>query len=240
MTSTAALLIHGFGGDRSVWATVAPELESRGVVTHRLALAGHEGGSGEFVTTRAEDWIADLERGLDELRGRADRLAVVGYSMGATLAYLALARHAVDRAVLVSPALDVAASRRLALAGLARVGVRAIPRGLIGSNDDDQPPLPIPALRANLELKAQAAATPLRDPAPTLLLSGGADRTVGPEAARRVLERFPAGTRLVTLAGADHDLPGGPFAREVAALVTAHVLGDDLAGDDPTHRTPTE
>ena len=93
----------------------------------------------------------------------------------------------------------------------------------MGTRDDDTEdegePLPVAALAQNLAFKAAARDLELTAPAPTLLVAGGADEVVGPDAAGRVLAKFPQGTRLITLAGGEHDLPGGPLASQVADLV---------------------
>lgn len=228
----AALLVHGFGGDRAVWDPLAPHLEENGVETLRMALSGHEDDAAALATTPYTTWLAEMRAAVAELRGRADHVCLVGYSMGSTIGLHALAEHLVDSAVLICPSVSVPPVQRAAVGVLSTLRVREIPRRFVGTGDDEEPgqALPVAALRTNLEFKASARELELHDPAPSLIVAGGADGVASPGAVAEVLAKFPAGTRAVTLAGGDHALVDGPLASQVADLVGEFVHSVGQAG----------
>lgn len=222
----AALLVHGFGGDRAVWNPLAPLLEQSGVHARRLALSGHEDDSAALATTPWTTWLAEMRTAVAELRAQADHVCLVGYSMGSTIGLHTLAEQLVDSAVLICPSISVPPAQRAAVGLLSTLRVREIPRRFVGTGDEDEPgeALPVAALRTNLQFKASARELELRDPAPTLVLAGADDDVATPDAIAEVLGKFPAGTRAVTLAGGDHSLVDGPLSGQVAQLVSEFLL----------------
>lgn len=216
----AALLVHGFGGDRTVWGPLAPTLEERGITVTRLALSGHEDDAAALASTPFTTWLDEMRAAVGELRARHDQVCLVGYSMGATLGLYALAEHLVDAAVLVSPSVSVPAVQRAAVSALSLLRVPAIPRRFVGTGDEEAgEDLPVAALATNIAFKDTARELTLRNPAPALLLAGAEDDVASPEATAEVLRKFPDATRLVTLAGGDHGLVDGPLSGQVADLV---------------------
>lgn len=222
----AVLLVHGFGGDTDTWDSVAPQLRAAGLIVERLSLSGHGSDAAALATTPWTAWVEDMRTAVAQLRDRADRVVLVGYSMGSTIGLHALAEQLVDSAVLICPSVSVSPVQRAAVGVLSTLRVREIPRRFVGTGDEDEPgqALPVAALRTNLEFKASARELELRDPAPTLIVAGGADDVATPGAVAEVLAKFPAGTRAVTLAGGDHALVDGPLAGQVA-----DVVGDFMA-----------
>lgn len=230
----AILLVHGFGGDTDTWDSIAPALGETGLAVKRLSLSGHGDDAAALATTPWTAWVDDMRAAVAQLRDRADQVVLVGYSLGATTGLFALAEHLVDAAVLISPSMDVSPVQQAAVGVLSALRVREIPRRLVGTRGDDEEgegdPLPVAALAQNLAFKAAARDLQLAAPVPALLISGGADEVVGSEAAVRVLAKFPTGTRLVTLAGGEHDLPGGTLSDQVAQLVADFVGGQHQRG----------
>lgn len=210
-----------------MWDLLVPRLEQGGVFASRLALSGHEEDSEALATTPWTAWLDDMRAGVAELRGRADRVCLIGYSMGATIGLHALAEHLVDAAVLISPSVRVSPAQRAVVAALTALRVPSLPRQLVGTGDTVGPPLPVSALATNIAFKDHARELELRGPAPTLLLAGADDSVADPDSATEVLRKFGAGTRLVTLAGGEHSLPDGPLAGQVADLVSTFVAEAD-------------
>lgn len=221
----AALLIHGFGGDRTVWDPLAPHLVDSGATVHRLALSGHEQDAAALATTQFTTWLDEMRSAVAQLRKSADHVCLVGYSMGSTIGLHALAEQLVDSAVLICPSVSVSPVQRAAVGVLSTLRVREIPRRLVGTGDDTDPAqtLPVSALRTNVDFKDSARALELRDPAPTLVVAGAADDVASPAAVAEVLGKFPAGTRAVTFAGGDHSLVDGPLSGQVADVVGGFV-----------------
>jgi pimeloyl-ACP methyl ester carboxylesterase len=125
-----ALLLHGYGEDHTVWAPLRERLLQRGWAVLALDLRGH----GQSLTRGAatirpqESWRTDsqqfpldLQPALDYLRTRprldSNRIAVIGFDVGAQLALIASERfREVSTAVAIDPNLDQA----LSMAGTAR------------------------------------------------------------------------------------------------------------------------
>lgn len=125
-----ALLLHGYGESHTVWAPLRERLLQRGWAVLALDLRGH----GQSLTRGAaaiapqESWRTDpqqfpldLEPALDYLRTRprldSNRIAVIGFDVGAQLALIASGRfREVSTAVAINPNLDQA----LAMAGTGR------------------------------------------------------------------------------------------------------------------------
>ena len=219
-----------------MWDPLAPRLEENGVDTLRLTLSGHEEDAAALATTPFTTWLAEMRSAVAELRGRADHVCLVGYSMGSTIGLHALAEQLVDSAVLICPSVSVPPAQKAAVGVLSTLRVREIPRRFVGTGDEDEPgqALPVAALRTNLEFKASARALELPDPAPTLVLAGADDDVATPDAIAEVLGKFPAGTRAVTLAGGDHALVDGPLAGHVAELVIGFLPGSGQTGSSGT------
>src|SRR5262249_15441896 len=95
----AALLLHGFTGTPFEMRPLGEKLAERGIraVGHRLA--GHGGHPDELARTSYRDWIAGADDALAKLRGEAERVAVVGLSLGGLIG-LDLARRTNDLAAL--------------------------------------------------------------------------------------------------------------------------------------------
>ena len=115
----AVLLLHGGRQDRSEWDGLLPALQARGWTTLAIDLRGHGETGGEI-----EDWSAffndangvphDVEAALAFLREDAgvdpERIAVVGSSVGANLACVAVQKFGARGAVFFSGKTEAAAS----------------------------------------------------------------------------------------------------------------------------------
>lgn len=130
------VLVHMLGRTKDEWAGVASRLQEAGVTALAMDLRGHGGSSGSSSAfapmsgdvRAAADWLAT--------RGnvRPGAVAIVGASLGATLAALAAADASSVRAVgLISPALDYR-GLRLDATVLKKLGRR--PVWLVASTED--------------------------------------------------------------------------------------------------------
>ncbi|CAN5148228.1 alpha/beta fold hydrolase [soil metagenome] len=103
------LLCHGFTGSpasMTPWGTYLAEL---GYTVRVPRLPGHGTTWQEMNTTTWQDWYAELDAALSDLRSRCDKVAVAGLSMGGALA-LRLAEqrpYDVSALVLVNPAVSI-------------------------------------------------------------------------------------------------------------------------------------
>lgn len=126
----AALLLHGFGENRTVWADLEARLLMEGWAVMALDLRGHGASTTRNLDTIAADeaWRTDprqfpldVEPALDWLKTQAridsTRMAVIGADVGANLALVASGRFPeVGTVVAINPNVDEA----LAMAGTAR------------------------------------------------------------------------------------------------------------------------
>lgn len=97
----ACLLLHGYGGTPFDLERIAGALEAAGFAVRLPCLAGH--GEGEdFAAFRFPDWLAHAEREFAQLAAKHEKVAVVGFSMGGTLALNLAARFPVVGVVTLS------------------------------------------------------------------------------------------------------------------------------------------
>jgi carboxylesterase len=94
---TACLLIHGFTGAPEEMRPLGNYLNS----TYRytalgIRLAGHSTQMKDLNRSRWRDWAASVEDGLHLLRGMADRVYLLGHSMGGILALYTAGHCPVD------------------------------------------------------------------------------------------------------------------------------------------------
>ncbi len=214
----AILLLHGYSG------SVTPDLVELGPFLRRTAsvlgldFRGH-GGSDDAPTTFGLDEIEDVAGALAWLGERGvRRVALVGSSMGgitaiaatvvlgdgrleaADTSFDAAASTAVDAprprivgivADSVSPELALVVGRRMGLPGGVRLAGHAFSRfGRMAGGD----PRSIEPL----------ATIGLLEDLPLLLVHGGSDPLIPPEAQTRLVAAAPDGTRHLVVAGAGH------------------------------------
>ena len=105
------LIIHGFTATlESVKALYVP-LQDLGIPVCMPQLAGHGASSPEALRgVKWEAWVADADKAFQELRSEAERVIVIGHSMGALIALNLAIRHQgeVDSLVLAAPAIKLA------------------------------------------------------------------------------------------------------------------------------------
>ncbi len=85
-----AVLIHGAGGNRTVWASQARHLAARGTDVLAVDLPGHGCSPGK-ACDRVEDYVAAVRGELD--RRELPQVALVGHSLGAMIALALAGRH---------------------------------------------------------------------------------------------------------------------------------------------------
>jgi carboxylesterase len=123
------LVLHGFTGNPQSMRPLAEALAGAGFSVEMPLLPGHGTAVDDMIPTRFADWSEAAERAYRSLSERSTSTAVVGLSMGGTLALWLAERHPELRAlVLVNPMADPPAqSYRDVLRGLLDSGVEIAP-----------------------------------------------------------------------------------------------------------------
>ncbi len=110
---TACVLTHGFTGTAHEVRYLGLHLAERGVTARGVLLAGHGTKPEEMARHSYHDWIADVERALDELLAEGkQRIFLCGLSMGGTLSLNVAARRSHDPRI--AGIISLAAPLRLA------------------------------------------------------------------------------------------------------------------------------
>ena len=79
------LLAHGFTGSPASLRPLAELLAQRGFAIELVRLPGHGTHFRDMMSTRYEDWRAEVSEGIDRLAARTQRVVALGLSMGGTL-----------------------------------------------------------------------------------------------------------------------------------------------------------
>ncbi|MEO6604272.1 MAG: alpha/beta fold hydrolase [Aeromicrobium sp.] len=104
------LLSHGFTGSPASMTPWGKHLADQGYTVRVPRLPGHGTTWKDMNRTRWEDWYAELDTALTELRTKCDKVVVAGLSMGGCVALRLAQQRPEDVAalVLVNPAINIA------------------------------------------------------------------------------------------------------------------------------------
>lgn len=212
------LISHGFTGSPASMRAWGQALADAGYTVRVPRLPGHGTTWQELNLTRWQDWYAELDRTLTELRERCEKVAVAGLSMGGALVLrLAQERPAdVDAITLVNPAIASTNRQLLALPVLRHV-LASTPA--IG--DDIKKPgvaegaydrTPLQALYSLTRLWRLVRGDLAKVEAPLLVLRSRVDHVVDPSSAALILNGVSSAVRREVLledsyhvATLDHD-----------------------------------
>ncbi len=85
---TGCLLVHGFTGAPKEMRWMGEYLAEKGFSVLGVRLAGHATRPEDMIRANWTDWTASVEDGYHLLRGAADRIYLIGLSMGGVLSLL--------------------------------------------------------------------------------------------------------------------------------------------------------
>ncbi len=83
--STGVLVLHGFTGNPSSMTPQATAFAAAGLHVEQPRLPGHGTSLEDMMTTDWSDWSGEAAAAYDRLAERADKIVVIGLSMGGTL-----------------------------------------------------------------------------------------------------------------------------------------------------------
>lgn len=215
----AVLALHGWGGNAAMMQPVVPPLNAAGFAVLLVDARCHGLSDGETFTSMPR-FAEDIAAGLAWLRRQpgidADRLALIGHSVGAAATLLHASEHRDVRAVISLSSFAhprevmrrFMAGKRVPYPVLGWYVMRHVQR-VIGTGFDAIAPQRTIALAR----------------CPVLLVHGLQDATVPFDDARR-LQAASAGARLLPVAG-DHDLSEAlaPHAKELVGFLTSAFEG---------------
>lgn len=200
LARTGVVVVHGFTANPVGTRPLGQRLAAEGYTVEVPLLPGHGTSHRDLARTSYADWAGAVERLVDELAARTDRIVLIGHSMGGTISLDLAARRAevVDAVVVINPAIRAPRGLLARLAGLLAPLLPYVPRDLAGLPTDDI------ALDGTEEsayalVPARAAASLLREldrvraglldvTAPLLVVRSPEDHTVDPQDPLDVLE----------------------------------------------------
>jgi uncharacterized protein len=225
----AVVLLHGIGASRRDMIGRARFLASAGFSLLLIDFRGHgdsAGGRSTYGGLESRDALAAVEFLRHTLP--AERIGVVGISMGGAAALLGPAPLPVQALVLESvyPTIDDGVRDRLR-AWLGPVG-----------------PALAPLVMTWLFPREGVAAADLRpidhireQTAPVFVLAGSADRYTLPGESRSLFDRAPEPKAFWSVDGAGHvdlhEFAGGEYERRVGAFLVHHLRGEASCGSAP-------
>jgi carboxylesterase len=207
-----ALVLHGFTGNPGSMRGVAEALAAAGYHVEMPLLPGHGTTVADMLPTRWADWAGAAEAAYRTLTARADRVIVVGLSMGGALTLRLGADHPeIAGLVCINPATQPQAAEVVEmLQGMIDAGTDVIPA--IGSDIadpdahesayDGTPLAPLLSL-VNDGLAPLAAEYPHMHP-PLLLLNSPQDHVVEPAQADFLAVTYGGSVERVTLERSFH------------------------------------
>ena len=109
----AIVLIHGFLDSPMIMSSLFDYYRNKGYLVRSLLLPGHGTRPGDLLDITSAAWLAASKYAIDSVKVQADKVVVLGFSMGACLAILqAFQDPKIDALVLFSPAIRI--KRKLA------------------------------------------------------------------------------------------------------------------------------
>lgn len=98
-----ALLIHGFAGSPAEMRSLAQALHRAGWSVRVPVLPGHGAGFHTLFQRRATEWVEFVQKEAREVQAEGQPWALVGFSMGASLALITAAQIKPDALVMLAP-----------------------------------------------------------------------------------------------------------------------------------------
>ncbi len=238
LSPRSCLVLHGLGGGPYELAPVIDALRGEGFRVEAPVLPGHDDAVGPTMPGSTwPEWLGAAEAAFDGLASESEggRVAVVGFSTGATLALALATRRPVDRLVLLAPFLAIRFARWLVVPprvwlgpiarfvpDLPRRGAATLDRQvrveLAGSSRFQT--FSLSSTLSALDLIARVVPIVGSIAAPTLIVQGVRDSVVEPSRASWLLARLGSvEKRLVWCPRSDHLLAWDHDRIEVVAAV---------------------
>jgi carboxylesterase len=217
------LILHGFTSSLDCVSGIAAAIEPLDLPIRMPILRGHSASTPEALQgVRWQDWAEDGHTALHDLMTVAERIIVVGHSMGALVTINLAADHAdiVDSVVLAAPAVQLvsplAPGRPLSF--LAPIVIQVLKRWnlppvyadpTLAQYDTNYEWAPMTAVSQFLDFSRQARQRLPEITMPTLVLQSRADTTVAPKSANIVIDAIAtpaAEKRIAWFENSEHEM----------------------------------
>ncbi len=228
------LLIHGFLTAPGEMRPLGEYLHAAGLTVSGIRLRGHGTRPEDLARVSWQDWLADVEAGLDELRRHCAQVCVAGLSLGGALALHAAARHPVACVVAFS-APDGSLARH-PLLRLAHPVARVLPFIPKIGSDVREPQarrrhftytrIPLCSVPQIVGVMRALDAQLPRITAPTLLVQARHDLVVPPGTPRRIAARLGGPARILWVEHGGHTVVLDYDREVVFAQTLAWLRGD--------------
>lgn len=184
------LILHHFSGSTHSTRYIGGQLADQGFTVYGPRLTGHGKCPEDLEKATCNDWIRDVEEGLEKLRERCSKLFVAGLSMGGTLSLYLSEQHAnISGVIPINPVID--------LPGLRQKYIQSKNKGVrfIGENgpmlqteikEVADSRTPVQAIKELLTLMEKVKKNLHKIRVPALIFSSVHDRVVPPENAEFV------------------------------------------------------
>ncbi len=188
----AALCLHGLTATPYEVRPVAEALAARGIRARGPFLAGHGGGPELLAATPRRTWLDAARRELEELRREADRIFLVGLSLGALVSLRLAQTEEVHGLVVIGAPLALAppVPQLLPVVRRFRRFSRKGPSGIEEPEARARHPgmrlMPLDAVAELIALQGEVLSELERVRAPVLIAHGRKDRTARPRDAQRL------------------------------------------------------
>lgn len=100
--TAGCLIIHGFAGDVYEVLPLAKALQAAGYAVECPTLEGHGLGRRHLARSTRHQWIFSAEEAYKRLTMRAERIVLIGFSMGGLLAIQLAARYPAELLVMIN------------------------------------------------------------------------------------------------------------------------------------------
>lgn len=219
--NAAFLLIHGFGADVDELASFGEELETRGIASFAVRVAGHGTSPEDLSRKKWTEYYDSVVDGLNLVRSwDTPYIFVAGLSMGAALTLrLAALEKGIHGIVAFSPAVNIGGGIYTLLPILKRIiKYRKVDLSYIPKMYDlprtkyDRDSLyaahELMKLTSDVRKKLQDITIP------TLVIQSGADKTIDPSNGKYVFDRISSADKeLRVIDGAEHVITCHPTRR---------------------------
>lgn len=233
---TGCLLLHGFTAMPEEMRWLGEDLARRGHTVLGVRLAGHATDPHDLARTRWTDWLVSVEDGLAVLAGAAERVVLMGLSMGGAIALLAAARYPVAGVVaMAAPYQAGGGGSRWGLRLYSRLrpmlhkSVEEAAPPLDGRREANYPAYPRFPARIVVEMADMVDAMRAWLPqvtVPALLVQSRADEHVPPESAQAIYDRLGSSRKeILWLDDFEHAVVRDPKREAVFEAVARFVDG---------------